>query len=96
MRNRAFLYKINLTAPETEVYAGLFDLCFTLIGRKLTGILMNVLLTRAGLFLIVTDTGIKWMFPSAHAVFAWHYDQMLNQTYCSVSVSIIYDLVKPY
>lgn len=73
--------------------AALIDFCFTLYGHKLIGIIVNVISTGLGMFLLLSDTIFKWLVPASHAVFAWHFDQILNHVYMPIWMSFTYNVV---
>lgn len=66
---------------------------FTLRGRKMLGVFLNVLANGIGMLLLAVESPLKWLFPSAHVILARHYDEILNNTYLDIKYSFLYDLI---
>ncbi len=73
------------------IVTGAILLLFALNGKKLVGIFLNVTANALGLLMLAVDTPLKWVLPSAHTVFAWHYDATYHNTYLDIRISYFYD-----
>lgn len=75
------------------IVTGAMLMVFALNGKKLVGIFLNVAANALGLIMLAVDTPLKWALPSAHTVFAWHYDATYHITYLDIKYSYLYDAV---
>ncbi len=75
------------------VVSGAILMLFALRGQKLLGIFLNVITNALGLLFLMIDTPLKWVLPSAHIMFAQHYDGQRNITFLDVKFSYLYNLI---
>lgn len=72
---------------------GLVQYCFTLTGKRVLGILINIAMIGAGFCLWYVNTPFKWLLPLSHALYTGHYDRFYNKTYCDIRLSYLYFVV---
>ena len=59
----------------------------------LFGFFLNILANAVGTVLVVMNSSIMWVFPSAHITLTNHYDKELNITYFDVKYSFLYNFI---
>lgn len=72
---------------------GSIMLLFTLNGKKLFGVFLNVLVNGISLLMFSSESFLKWILPPSHVILARHYDDSLNITYLDIKYSLLYDAV---
>lgn len=60
------------------------------IGKRMVGIVAGCVILCVGTTLSVTDSNIKWLFPTANATCWMHYDNYLNKQIYDIRFSYIY------
>lgn len=69
---------------------GLVQYSFSLTGKRVLGILVNIAMIGAGFCLWYVNTPYKWLLPLSHALYMGHYDRFYNKTYCDLRISFMY------
>lgn len=72
------------------VTAGLIQMVFALIRKKVISVFINLVICAAGLILLILKIWLKWCFPISNAVFGWHYDDVFNETNFPIEGSYLY------
>jgi hypothetical protein len=75
------------------VVTGTVLMLFAVRGKKVIGFFFNVLSNAVGTVLVVMNSSIMWIFPSAHIMLANHYDESLNITYFDIEYSFLYSFI---
>ena len=84
----SFLLMWNYT-----VVTGMILMLFAIRGKKVFGFFLNILANAVGTVLVVMNSSIMWVFPSAHITLTNHYDKELNITYFDVKYSFLYNFI---
>jgi len=65
-------------------------LLFSIIGKKIVGIVLDFVIVFAGMVLSSVDTGLQWLFPLSHTVSWWHFREVASKPIFPLHYSIIY------
>ena len=65
-------------------------LFFSIILKKIIGIVLDFIIVFTGMVLSSVDTGFQWFFPLSHTVSWWHYREVVAKPVFPLEYSIIY------
>ena len=65
-------------------------LFFSIIQKKIIGIVLDFIIVFVGMVLSSIDTGFQWVFPLSHTVSWWHFREVAAKPIFPLEYSIIY------
>lgn len=80
---------IGLTSLYMLMIA-LIQMIFTLVSKRIIGIIVSVLITGAGFGLCYIGTTSKWLLPLSHAIYTGHWDRVFNKAVFPLWGSYLY------